>query len=82
MAKDNRSGGALRDWASASYNAETGKPCSAFTDKTSIEGMKVAGNSQIAAARSGGSGHGNVGVSAMSKSGSADMGRRKYGAST
>lgn len=79
--KDNRSSGALRDWASPSYNAETGKPASAFAGKASIEGMKVSGNSQIAAARSGGSGHGNVGVSAMDKSGSADRGRRKWGGS-
>ena len=69
----------MRSWASDSYSS-SGKATSAFADegKKSIEGMNTAGNSQIEAARSGGSGHGNVGVSAMTKSGSADKGRVKF----
>jgi hypothetical protein len=56
MSNKTYGGKPLRDWACPSYNARTGKACSAFGPQASIEGMKIAGHSQVEAANTAGVG--------------------------
>jgi hypothetical protein len=72
----------LRDWNVPSYDPKSGRSASAFKHGSafSADGLRINPSSQVDAARAGGV-NGAPGTAAMSKSGSADPGRQKWGGS-